>query len=82
MKHCQGLTLDTMNQNIVEKFSPLGRNNAQIGLMYTKTYIKTIEIRMSHRIFKSLVYLSFYNFLPRDRFIFNDAIRLLCYVVL
>ena len=37
---------------------------------------------MSHRIFKSLVYLSFYNFLPRDRFIFNDAIRLLCYVVL
>ena len=30
MKHCQGLTLDTMNQNIVETFSPLGRNDAQI----------------------------------------------------
>ena len=57
---------------------PKWRSNC---LMY-KTYIKPIEIRMSHRIFKSLVYLSFYNFLPRDRFIFNDAIRLLCYVVL
>ena len=67
-KHCRNILT----------IRPKWRSNC---LMY-KTYIKPIEIRMSHRIFKSLVYLSFYNFLPRDRFIFNDAIRLLCYLVL